>query len=138
MKPDILKHFLGPARITKLSEEDRLSCEGLITIEECVKALDTFEKGKTSRYDGIPAEFYKTFWSSVGELMTDTYNCSFDSGEMSSSQKQAIITLTDKKGKDRMYLESWRPISLVYADSMFADQYQYLGNRSPTPPLTQH
>ena len=29
----------------KLSEEDRLSYEGLITIEECVKALDTFEKG---------------------------------------------------------------------------------------------
>ena len=72
MKPDILKHFLVQARITKLSEEDRQSCEGLTTIEECVKALDTFVKGKNSRYDGIPAEFYKTFWSSVGELMTDT------------------------------------------------------------------
>ena len=70
--------------------------------------------------------------------MTDTYNCSFDSGEMSSSQKQAIITLTDKKGKDPMYLESWRPISLVSSDSMFADQYQYLGNCPTTPPLTQH
>ena len=46
MQPDILGNFLGQARITKLSEEDRLSCEGLITIEECVKALDTFEKGK--------------------------------------------------------------------------------------------
>ena len=46
MQPNILGNFLGQARITKLSEEDRLSCEGLITIEECVKALDTFEKGK--------------------------------------------------------------------------------------------
>ena len=82
--------------------------------------------------------YYKTFWSSVGELMTDTYNCSFDSGEMSGSQKQAITTLTNKKGRDRMYLEIWRSISLVYADSMFADQYQYLGNCPPTPPLTQH
>ena len=45
MQPNILGNFLGQARITKLSEEDRLSCEGLITIEECVKALDTFEKG---------------------------------------------------------------------------------------------
>ena len=44
MKPDILKHFLGQARITKLSEEDRLSSEGLTTIEECVKAQDTFGK----------------------------------------------------------------------------------------------
>ena len=70
--------------------------------------------------------------------MTDTYNCSFDSGEMSSSQKQAITTLTNKKGRDRMYLEIWRSISLVDADSKFADQYQYLGNCPPTPPLTQH
>ena len=46
MQPNILGNFLGQARITKLSEEDRLSCEGLITIEECVKALDTFEKRK--------------------------------------------------------------------------------------------
>ena len=46
VQPNILGNFLGQARITKLSEEDRLSCEGLITIEECVKALDTFEKGK--------------------------------------------------------------------------------------------
>ena len=46
MQPNILGNFLGQARITKLSEEDRLSFEGLITIEECVKALDNFEKGK--------------------------------------------------------------------------------------------
>ena len=46
VQPNILENILGQARITKLSEEDRLSCEGLITIEECVKALDTFEKGK--------------------------------------------------------------------------------------------
>ena len=50
MQPNILENFLGQARITKLSEEDRLSCEGLITIEECVKALDTFEKVKESRF----------------------------------------------------------------------------------------
>ena len=43
-----MEHFLGEDRITKLSDKDRLSCEGLITIEECVKAqaLNTFEKGK--------------------------------------------------------------------------------------------
>ena len=44
VQSNILGNFLGQARITKLSEEDRLSCEGLTTIEECVKALDNFEK----------------------------------------------------------------------------------------------
>ena len=54
--------------------------------------------------------------------MTDVFNYSFDSGEMSNSQKQAIITLIDKKDKDRTYLENWRPISLVNADSKLASK----------------
>ena len=47
MQSDILEHFLGQPSIPILPEEERLSCEGRITIEECVKALDTFENGKT-------------------------------------------------------------------------------------------
>ena len=38
-------------------------------------------------------------------------------GEMSRSQKQAVITLIEKKGKDRSFLENWRPISLVNVDA---------------------
>ena len=94
---DKLEHFLDQASIPKLSEEERLSCDVRITIEECVKTLDTFENGNTPGNDAIPAEFYKTFWSSVGELMTDAFNCSFDSGEISNSQKEATIALIDKK-----------------------------------------
>ena len=36
---------------------------------------------------------------------------------MSLSQKQAIITLIEKKGKDRSLLENWRPISLLNVDA---------------------
>jgi len=36
---------------------------------------------------------------------------------MSRSQKQALITLIEKKGKDRTLLENWRPISLVNVDA---------------------
>ena len=39
---------------------------------------------------------------------------------MSSSQRQAIITLIKKKGKDRNYLENWRPISLTNVDAKIA------------------
>ena len=36
---------------------------------------------------------------------------------MSNSQRQAVITLIEKKGKDRTLIENWRPISLVNADA---------------------
>ena len=33
------------------------------------------------------------------------------------TQKQAVITLLEKSGKDRVLLENWRPISLVNVDT---------------------
>ena len=36
---------------------------------------------------------------------------------MSNSQRQAVITLIEKKGKDRTLIENWRPISLVNVDA---------------------
>ena len=117
---DVLDQFLGNPNIPALSVEERLSCEGEITTEECVKALDKFDNGKTPGNDGIPVEFYKTFLNSVGVFMTEVFNHSFELGQMSNSQKQAVVTLIDKKGKDRMFLENWRPISLINVDSKIA------------------
>ena len=96
---DSLHHVVGNSNIPRLSQGERLSCEGQITIDECVKALDTFDTEKTPGNDGIPAEFYKIFWNSVGELMTEVLNYFFELRQMSNSQKQAIITLMDKKRK---------------------------------------
>jgi len=47
----------------------------------------------------------------------DCVNASFEKEQLSNSQKQAVITLIEKKGKDRTLLENWRPISLVNVDA---------------------
>ena len=41
----------------------------------------------------------------------------FEKGEMSCSQKQAVITLLGRSVKDRAILENWRPISPVNVDT---------------------
>ena len=72
-----------------------------------------FENGKTPGNDGIPVEFYRNLWDILADQLVDVFNYSFQLEEMTTSQRQAIITLIDMKGRDRSYLENWRPISLV-------------------------
>ena len=53
----------------------------------------------------------------ISESFVRCANECFKKGEISCSQKQAVITLIDKKGKDRFFLENWRPISIVNVDA---------------------
>ena len=54
--------------------------------------------------------------------MVDSFNEACNKKEMSHSQRQAIITLIEKKGKDRVHLENWRPISLINVDAKIASK----------------
>ena len=47
----------------------------------------------------------------------DSLNCSYDYGELSNLQKQAIITLLEKKDKEKSKISNWRPISLINVDT---------------------
>ena len=112
-----VKKFLTELTIPKLSEESKQSCEGRITAEECKTSLESFQNNKSPGNDGIPIEFYKRCWNLICNPFMDCVIASFEKEEMSNSQRQAVITLIEKKGKDRTLLENWRPISLVNTDA---------------------
>ena len=79
--------------------------------------LESFANNKSPGNDGIPIEFYRKFRPLISDPFIQCTNECFEKGEMSCSQKQAVITLIEKKGKDRSFLENWRPISLVNVDA---------------------
>ena len=103
--------FLHKPEIPKLTTE-----KGKLSVKECFDCLQSFENNKSPGNDGLTAEFYKTFWNSVGGLLVDSLNCTYDRGELSNSQKQAIIKLIEKKEKDKRKICNWRPISLINVD----------------------
>ena len=111
--------FFDNPLLQKLSSDSRENCEGRITADECQNVLNTFATRNTPGNDGIPIEFYKTFWPLLGEILVKAFNEAFVKKEMSTSQRQAIITLVEKKDKDR---ENWRPISLINVDAKIASK----------------
>ena len=63
--------------------------------------LQTFQKNKSPGNDGLTVEFYLAFWPVFGSLLVESLNYAFEYGELSNSQKQAVITLVEKRGKDK-------------------------------------
>ena len=90
-----------------------------------MRANNFFRKvPKSPGNDGLTAEFYKTSWNLLGQQLTDSLNYSFEHGELSTSQKQAIIKLIDKKDRNRRYIKNWRPISLLNVDLKIASTFE--------------
>ena len=76
----------------------RKICDGQLTYPECSKVLSTFENNKAPGNDGLSKECYLFFWPEIGNLLVDSLNYSHDHGELSKSQKEAVIRLNTKKG----------------------------------------
>ena len=118
----VAARFLHNPSIPKLDEDKKEKCEGRLTYNECHLSLLTFQTGKAPGNDGLTAEFYKAFWPLLGNLVVDCLNEAYECGEPSTSQKMAIIKLIEKKGKDKMYIKNWRPISLLNVDVKVASK----------------
>ena len=114
--------LLSNVHIPKWTVEQRNRCEEKLTVGECFNTLKTFQKNKTPGNDGLTVEFYLVFWPLLGKHLIDCYNYAHEHGELSNSQKQAVITLLEKKGKDKRLIKNWRPISLINVDTKIASK----------------
>ena len=116
--PQISASLLNNVSST-LSPASAALCEGLLTIPECLTALQGMARRKAPGLDGLPMEFYLKFWSVLGSDLVDVLNSCFDSGCLSLSQRRGVISLSFKKG-DRLDPRNWRPISLLNVDYKLA------------------
>ena len=112
--------FFPEVNETKLSYNQKESCEGLLSEKECFESLKTMEPGKSPGTDGIPTEFYKVFWDDLSPFLLAALNSSFTQGHLSISQRRGLITLIPKKNKPLQHLKNWRPISLLNCDYKIA------------------
>ena len=114
--------FLRNINIKMLTDEQREILDNKITTNEYLEALKSFQKNKTPGNDGLTVEFYLGFWHLIWRCLVDALNFAHEHGQLSNSQKQAMITLLEKKDKDRRLIKNWRPISLINVDVKIASK----------------
>ena len=74
------------------------------------------KNNKSPGNDGLTKEFYITFWNEVKVPLLLAIEKAYLVKQLSASQKQAVIKLIEKKGRDKRYIRNWRPISLRNID----------------------
>ena len=81
-------------------------------------------------------EFYRKFWKDLREPFVEALREGIREGELSSSQKQSVIRLIPKKGKDLSEIKNWRPISLMNVDAKIFSKVLTKGLKSTSTTLS--
>ena len=75
------------------------------------------EENKSPGKDGIPMEFYLTFWNITEHDFKELINhIFFEKKELPESMKTATISMIPKKEPNDTDIAKWRPISLLCVD----------------------
>jgi hypothetical protein len=90
-------------------------CDKTLTLDELLLAVKSMKRNKAPGPDGLPVEFYLTFWDYISNIMYNSFLESFSKGDLSATQMRAVIRLIHKKD-DKKLLKNWRPISLLNTD----------------------
>ena len=109
--------FIKDVEIPTLDNDEKNELEGLFTLEECKKVLETFEDNKSPG-----EEFYKYFFDLLGAYLISCLNQAFEVGELSISQRRGVITLIPKEESDLLDLRNWRSITLLNIDYKIASK----------------
>lgn len=101
--------------LPQLSQEASTEISDALSMGEVYKALQGMEVGKAPGIDGLPVDFYKSFWSVLCRDLLDVLNESLKEGQLPLSCRRAVLTLLPKKG-DLTEIKCWRPVSLLCSE----------------------
>ena len=96
------------------------------------------KSGMTPGNDGLAKEFHVCFFAEVTPLLVNSLDYPSKVGELSTSQKQAVITLIEKKSRDKRLIKNWRPILLMNVDTKIASKVLALRMKKVIPNIINY
>lgn len=78
--------------------------------------INKFPLKKAPGIDGLPVEFYATFWSSINTLFMEVANSAQKNNTLPQTMYSSIISVIPKPGRECHRPADFRPISLINCD----------------------
>ena len=135
---DQCKQFLEQLSLPSLSDLQNEVLKIPLTMRELEIALKNSKNGKSPGNDGLTREFYIVFWKNVSDVLLESFLEGKEKGFLSTSQRQAVIKLLEKRGKDKRFIKNWRPISLINFDTKLLSKALAERLKSVLPTIIQN
>ena len=84
--------FLSDTHLPTISDDNYNICEAEITEDNLLVALKSVPNNKTPGNDGLPKEFYETFWEDIKDVFINSLKQAKIEGSLSISQRQTYFT----------------------------------------------
>lgn len=100
---DNISTYLDNIEVPMLNEKDKLMLDEFPTFEECKNPVLEMKGEKFPGLDGIPIEFFRSFWNIIGPIFYAALKEVFKQKEMSEIHKLSVISLIHKKGEKQLF-----------------------------------
>ena len=100
---------------TRLPSDARDSLEAPFSLIELTEVLGKMNRRKVPGLDGLPVEFYTTFWDVLGPEIVEVAEDMHRQGRLTESMRSGALSLLYKKGDPRD-LANWRPLTMLCVD----------------------
>ena len=112
-----IQEYLNNSPTNKISEIERNHLERELNIQEIGKALFHLNNDSSPGLDGIPANWYKVFYSKIKVILFEALSKSIEEGSLGLSQRLGVVTLVHK-GIDlsKEQIKNYRPITVTNSD----------------------
>lgn len=96
--------FLQDLELPTLAQDDAQHLGEPITLTELRGAIDGMKTGKSPGWDGIPPEFYLTFWEELGQYSLAMIHKPVEVGAFFNDMNAALIAVLPKPNQRRKSL----------------------------------
>ena len=110
------EEFLTGLNFPQVKEEHYRMLEQPISMAEVKIVVNQLKKGKCPGIDGFGREIYQEMFDDLKFFLHSLLMDIVNKKKLNDSARKGLISLLEKTGKDQLFIDNWRPLTLLCSD----------------------